>query len=353
MIKKIYLTLFTLLFLIGCGSDNSYDGENLHEVNPTSSVMQTLYDEVVLKDINEDYKISLELVEVMRALASTQDTTKLRNAREKFIELLDAHKKVSSFFVASKIESQAANSLLLLEFWHVGKNLDIPAELDTIFSSTTAIESTLYKNSNKSITALEYTLFGAREAESTMAAKMTPRRAQAALIMANSIVGNIKDIQTFYKSNTQFTSSEEDALSMSINILVDSSYKLREWRLGDAAGLTQSYLDDANATRLEYYQSSNSLEAIKIILNKHKEIMDIAIYPLATKYNTQTTADAINANLKDALSICSGFSGKLEDNITSTNALKLYNEVKTLQYNYTALINSLNFTQDIIEADGD
>jgi predicted lipoprotein len=229
------------------------------------------------------------------------------------------------------------------------KSQDIPGDLDRVFNGT----GSLSKNSSKGITAMEYTLFGHQESLSDLAAKMNTERLAAAVTIAGTIATNLKSVRDYYLDDTSFLENNDEAISALLNVLVDNVYKLKEIRIGDPAGYTAGYLDDPDSTRLEYYKSLYSLDAVKAILAAHKSIMDNGLSDIAEAGNAASEAEAIVAVIDEAIAICDSYEGPLEHNLDTLETEALYNAANLLQNNYTALINALNFTQDIIEADGD
>ena len=353
---KIFLGMLAALFLLGCNGDNAYDGENglLNSAGASAQSLEPLYTHLYQSDANAS-KVAIEaLLLALDDLNQTQNETLLLEAQEKFHTFVLAHKRVEAAFVADEFERGFLDTLGYMEYFHTGKNSDMMSELDAVFASSSALESALYKNANKSITSLEYTLFGEDENMTTLLPKMTQRRAEASLIMAQRVATYTVQIQEFYANDATFTASLDTTVAAIINQLIDSTYKLKEWRVGEAAGFVLKYAGSQDRRLLEYYKSRFSLEAIQEILGTHKRIMQEGLLEIASSASAANQAEAIVQTIESALAICESYgSTDLQDALSDAKTQELYNTINVLQQNYTALINTLNFEQKIIEADGD
>lgn len=357
---KKYITSFTLLIALifsGCGDDNAYDGENGLQSAPVSGSesLQAIYS-VIQSDAQEAYDTSVELVGLVES--SDDSLSDFEVLRSKTQELIIAYKSVETHYVADEFNSDLSDTPEYIEMLSAGdydrketslEKLDLALDAN----NTASIESALYQNLHKSITGLVHTIYGEQESASEMFAKMDQRRVDALGIITQNISTHLKTLRDFYSSNTQFLASEEESLTALINQLAISSNRMREWRIGDPAGLTAKYSGDPAAYRFEYYASSTSLEAIKSIVLTHQRLMQNGLYDFSVEGSAQSEADAIVAIIDDLVQTCDAFSTPVEDDASDTRLTTLYNDTNTLQQNYTALINALNFRSDIIEADGD
>lgn len=358
--KNIIKTITTLLFVsifIGCsGGDNSYDGENglLSGITNTTSLdtsINEIYTQVILEDSKSAFIQSQILLQSIQALNANSSEGNLLQAQIEFKKLVLTYKRVEAVYVAGYNSDNMRDiaEFYLENFIKGSKAQDIGGDLDRVFSG----EASLIANSLKGITALEYTLFGDNESVSVITTKMNGIRLTSALIMIDKISGHLLEIQEYYEETSTFSSDGEDSLSALLNVLSQQSYNLRELRIGDGAGLTVKYQDNPSATRLEYYKSLYSLESIEEILKTLKTVMDIGLTDIAALGNTSSEAEAISSAIDDALSITGSFSSTLESSLSNSKTTALYETTRIIQNNITALINGLNFTQDIIDADGD
>lgn len=351
--KTLLTGLLALLLLAGCGN-NDYDGENGlisgggNSESLTAS-LQRINDDVLIANtaLLADQAAATKLA--ITALQSEQSATTLTAAQDEASTLFRLWKRVEAFYIADSYDNVYIDTPTLMDPFHVG-NIDIPERLEQIFAGTSALSGQLYQSATRSVVALEYTLYGDQEA---LDVNMTQRRADAAAIMINYLIGHIDDITDFHASSTAFVSTGEDSVGIVINQLIDSIYKLREWRIGDPAGYTVKYQNDPDPIRLEYYASQKSLENIREILQAQLAVFTSGLTAIASENSAASEAQACVSLLQDAITQTGNFSTALESDPASAASLELYNIAYTIQTSYTALINALNFQQDIIEADGD
>ncbi len=354
--KTLLLMFIVTLTFSGCGGENSYDAENGLLSSSSSQAtldesIQSILENVIYKDANDTYNKSVELVSIIEDLNTTTDQSNLVAAQETFKELVLSYKRVETLYVAGyNDDSMRDIAEFYLEHYIKGsKSQDIASDLDAVFAGTKG----LVANSLKGITALEYTLFGNRESYADLLANMNQNRVDAALVMINKISTHLKEIRDYYTQTSMLATSGEDSLNALLNVLVQQAFNLREWRIGEAAGLTLKYKDDPDPKRLEYYYSSYSLESMKEILRTHKSVITNGLEDIAKEGGASSELRAIRDAVDEALLICDSYSGLIDDELTSEKTTELFETARTIQNNYTALITGLNFRQDILEADGD
>lgn len=356
-IYRLLLSTILAFSLSGCGDDNSYDGENgllasggASQKDLDAYVLE-IYTEVIAKDINSSYEESLLLIQAVQDLNATPNATTLESAQVAFKTFSLSYKRVESAYVAGRESDNMRDiaDFYLEQFIFNSKGDTLFSDLERIFDGT----GSLYKNSHKGITALEYALFDRAISDGDMLAKMNTIRLASAVTMAQTISHNLKEVDEYYKNESQFLSDSDTAISLILNQLVDNAYKLKEKRIGDAGGFTLKFKDNPDRTRLEYYKSVNSIGAIKVILQTHKSVMENGLSQIATLGNASSEAEAITTLLDNAIVICDSYANSLEVEIASTKTKELFNLASQLQTDYTALINGLNFQQDLLEADGD
>lgn len=352
---KYIISIFIAFIFLGCNNDNAYDGKNglISSSVSANGSLKTLYDKIYKSDANASYAAVQDLVQSLQDLSHSQSQSNLQTAQTKFKSFVLTQKKIEAAFLADEFSDNFLDTLGYMEYFHSGKNTDIISELDAIFDANSTLNTALYKNSNKSITSLEYTLFGENEDMSSLVTKMDARRSEAALIMGEKIATYSKSIRDFYLDDEKFLSDVSITTSELINQLIDSAYKLKEWRIGEAAGLINKSAGVLDKTKLEYYKSAYSIEAIITILQTHKNIMQNGLGDISSSAGATTQAEAIVQTIEDAISTCQSLDGTLANSLDDDKVITLYNEINLLQQEYTALIASLNFTQKIIEADGD
>ncbi|MEA1920248.1 MAG: imelysin family protein [Campylobacterota bacterium] len=353
MMKYILHVMIAALFFIGCVDDNAYDGESGLISGGTSSGttawLQQINDEVLVTNASLLRDQATMVNSAIVTLTQEQSRSNLNEARQLATTLFENWKALEAIYVAKKLDDVMIDIPAQIDVFNIG-NIDIPERLDAIFSGSSSLSGQLYQSATRSMGALEYTLFGNQEFDDL---NMTQRRADSAMIMANYLQGHINTIADFYENGSEFVDAGEDAVGIMINQLIDSTYKLKEWRIGDPAGYTVKYKDDPDAERLEYFHSLRSLEGMHAILNAQLAVMQNGLGEIAAANSAASEGDALVVLLQDAMTQIDAFDTAIEDGPSSAQVRELYNSVATIQTSYTALINALNFQQDIIEADGD
>jgi len=366
-IASVILLILSLNFFTACGGgDNAYDGETgLLVTTSESSAFNSIQTNILVANANE-LNTTLKILETELANidgnATDSDITALQ---ESFVDIMKAWKSVQTTYIIGDYNSSLIDTEQLLDFFNTGKNLDVASDIDLALSSSATVENSLFKNSSKSITALEYLTFGNQSSTTDLVALMNTndkRRIETIKVVVSTIQEHVNDIVNFYATDTQFVSDTTEASNNLVNELVDSAYKLKEQRIGEAAGYVIKYKDDPDASRFEYYKSQKSLEAIKAILTAHNQIMGEQDYENFGSFATDNGASAIvitiRGNIDTSLAIVEEFLTPIESTVSTTEidekVQRLFDEVTKLQENYfSSLISSLSLTAQIIEADGD
>lgn len=350
-----WVTAFVGIWMLcGCNGDNAYDGENglitgSAGTGTTALMLAQINTQVLVNDSNTAVQLAFDADTAIAALQAEQSSEALATAQATAGALFDAWKRVEALYVAKKYDDTLIDIPAQIDYFNQG-NTDIPAKLDTVFAGTSPLQGQLYQSATQSMTALEYTLFGRQEGADV---NMTQRRADAAGIMIDYLQGHLRTIAAYYAGSDAFATTGEDSVGILINQLIDSAYKLKEWRLGDPAGITVKYKDDPDATRFEYYKSERSLEGIRAILSAQRSALTQGLQSIAAANAASGEAEALVALLDDAIAQADAFGAPIEADPDASAVRSLYNTVNAIQTGYTALINALNFQQDIIEADGD
>lgn len=300
--------------------------------------LDSIYENILLKNTIHAQKIAKNL-----AIAIEKDNIVI--SKETFTELVKAWKSVESFYILGDLDDNYLDTPRYIDTFHQG-NEDIKVQLDLIIESNEDLSFALYKNSHKTINALEYILFKKDLNEQ--------RVKKIALIIIKTIDQNLDEIYTGYvESKKMFLSDEQQANAMMLNALIETSYKVKEWRVGDPAGLSRKYKGKVDNTKGEYYQSKNSLEAIEAILITHLKVLSkqefrnfgTMIESYEVKEELQDSVTYLNLALKEVR--------KLE-NDDFLKARPLYKSLKKLHIAYyISLIGKLKITSKILDADGD
>jgi len=370
MIQKLAKStlLGVVLFFGGCGGDNAYDGTNLVGGNPSSvqgDVLASIQKNILLNNATTLVENLNEVQSTLNSFEQNLSSAEVQSLQSDFVNIIENWKKVEAIYVASEYDSALRTMPINMDFFNKGKNFDVATNIDYVLGLNGSLQTAQVKKTTKTVTGIEYLLFANQASIEEMKALIN-QDSQKRLEIMKLAVANVYDnallIQAFYKEDVKFISNVEDTLNILVNTLVQSTFDLRELRIGEAAGFIFKTKDDPKAERLEYFRSKKSLEAIKAILLAHQEVMGQQSFENLASFASSNGADAvvkkIQANLSNALAIVGEFSMPLQNGITpasvDTKIKRLYDEITDLQKNYfESLINALELTPDIIEADGD
>lgn len=338
------ISLIVLLFFIGCG-DNAFDGTNLIESSQrSSSAFEALQKNVLLHDANAS------LQSAKRTLIKLESKD-IEGAKSEFKELMKDLKGVDSLYIIKDFNESMTTLRDYNDVFHTRSIDAIELSLNQ-FLKVDINDSAILSENVKNINGLEYILFDEN---------ITSRKLLAASYVVEKMKERLENIVTWYATTSLFYANNQTATDSLLNILIDSSNKLSEWRLGDAASLTNQYKGQViDYKRLEYVKSALSLEAIIAILEAHQRVMNASEYEdfgdFAMQNNASNEVQLIRESISNALTLARAIETPLESNsvLASEQVKKLYEALRTLHFAYyESLINALNLTAKIIEADGD
>jgi len=366
--KMFYWGVVFAFLLNGCGGDNAYDGKNGLGGSSSSSSVGVL--DSIQKNIfssNADILLSKlnETEQTLDAFDSNLSTDEVKKLQESFAQIISSWKKVEALYVASEYDDELRTMPINIDFFNKGKNLDVAKNINYVLNLEGELKANQLTNPSKTVTGLEYLLFGNQESVTELQTQLNKdnrKRIEVIKLSIAKIKTNALLIQNFYKKDTKFKANLEESLNIVVNTLVQGTFDLRELRIGEAAGFINKTKGDPKAERLEYYRSKKSLEAIKSVLIAHQQMMGKQSFSnfgsFASEKGADTVVKKIQSNIKNALAITEEFSAPIQESITPAlvdeKVKRLYDEITDLQKNYfESLINALNLTADIIEADGD
>lgn len=265
--------------------------------------------------------------------------------KKNFEKLVSDWKKVEALYFAGDFDENYIDTPRYIDVYHNLKE-DLSEQMQRAIDSNDEPRVALFKNSFRTINALEYVLFNDET--------ITKREKLLAVNILDTIISNLEDIKEVYAEYLKVGSkSEKWENSLVINTLISSSYRLREWRVGEPSGFAAKYKNDPKNQRAEYYLSKNSLNAIKAILKAHDEVIGDKSYE-----NFATMAK--NAGAKRAIiEAQEALSKSLKElknykNDDFSKAKPLYEATKELHNTYyLSLVEDLAVTAKILDADGD
>jgi len=305
----------------------------LHLLLYAQNVGESLYENVLLKNIVE----------------ANQNLHKLEKTLNKddFTNMMMSWKKVQTLYLAADLDEDYIDTPRYIDTFHEGKE-NLYRQLDRILLSNDALEIELFKNSTKSINALEYLMFKSGE--------QTHRQKEMVVYILKHIAQHLQSIENFYKTSQKLFSQESQKMNAFVmNALIESSYKLKEWRVGDPAGLSRKYRNKPDARRSEYPVSKLSYSAIEAILLTHQAVIGKQEFVNFSNVVRSAGADKelknVREHIKNALK--SLYKAPAYD-FESQEIKELYKELTALHNAYyISLIGVLKITSKILDADGD
>lgn len=264
---------------------------------------------------------------------------------ENFTKFIKSWKKVEALYFAGDLDENFADTPRYMDVFNNLKE-DLNTQMQRVIESKDEPKVALFKNSFKTVNALEYVLYNDKE--------ITPREKAIAIGILNSFISNLEGIKKVYE--TFLTSKPKDEKmerGLILNTLIASSYKLKEWRIGNASGNSSKFKNDAKNERAEYFLSKNSFAAIDAILEANKEVLlksknyDFATYALEKGAAIELLGiiDNINSMQEELRKLP-------KDDFTK--ATNLFNSAKDIHNAYyVTLVEKLSISAKILDADGD
>lgn len=287
---------------------------------------------------------NVSLPNVNKALEDINSLEKSYSKKD-FDKLVKSWKKVQALYLAGSINEDYIDTPRYIDIFHHG-NEDITKQLNRAIKSSDDASVELFRNSTKSINAIEYMLYKDE--------KLSKREKELLNVMFKAIKSHLMDIKTVYSNYLKSKQrSEKWGNAVIINKLIDSTYKLKEWRVGDPAGYSRKYKDNPDNKRAEYYLSKNSFSAIKAILDAHNEVIGEKEYKNFATMALNSGAKKQVMQVRKALQESYEELSKLKTDDFS-NAQGLFEALsKFHNAYYLSLIEELSVTAKILDADGD
>lgn len=321
---KKYLLIVTLLF---------------STVFAEQKVMSSVLNNVLIKNVDDSMQVALKM---KKNLESNNNSEILK---KDFKNLVSSWKKVETFYIAASLNEDVIDTPRYIDIFHNLKE-NLQEQMKRVVDSKDSLDVEMYKNSFKTINALEYVLF---ESE------LNDRKINISKIIVNNILNRLDEIRDIYIDDSKkFLEDTKWAHDETINMLIESSFKVRDWRVGDVSGHSKKYKDNADNRRAEYALSKTSKDAIEAIIDTHKQIMDSSNDDFGTlliKKGFQREVDLIRNEINNSLE---NLKYLKNGNFESKDVKKLYESLDRLhKAYYISLVNATGITAKILDADGD
>ncbi len=300
-------------------------------LNANDSVFVSIVKNVSIKDTQETIKNAELLKEEL--------------SKQNFTQLIKSWKKVEALYFAGDMDEDYIDTPRYIDVFH-NLNEDLNEQMQRVIDSKDEVNIALFKNSFKTINALEYVLFNDEV--------ISKREKELAIVILDSIISKLEDINEVYKNyvnNSNKSKKWENSLLM--NTLIASTYRLKEWRIAEVAGISSKYKNNPDSKRDEYNLSKNSLEAIKAILDAHKKVMSKQNFK---NFYSVSNSFEITKQISDIQIYFKNIDNEIvkikNDDLTKAN--ELYKQVINLHNAYYfSLLEQLSITSKIVDADGD
>lgn len=286
---------------------------------------------------------NVSIPNVENAINDAKILQKDANAQN-FTNFLKSWKKVEALYFAGDIDENYADVPRYIDVYNNLKE-DLNAQMKKAIESKDEPKVALFKNSFKTINALEYVLFKDSD--------ISKREKDLSVVILDSIIANLQNINKVYKNYLVAPKDEKWENALVINTLISSSYRLKEWRIGNASGNASKFKNDPKNERAEYFLSQNSFAAIDAILEAHRQIVEKHSYYDFASFAMDKGAAIQLLEAIDKLKIMQEELKILpKDDFTKAN--NLFTLAKELHNAYyVSLIAQLSITGKILDADGD
>ena len=280
---------------------------------------------------------------VENAISDAKILQKEANAQN-FTNFLKSWKKVEALYFAGDIDENYADIPRYIDVYNNLKE-DLNAQMKKAIESKDEPKVALFKNSFKTINALEYVLF--KDAD------ISKREKDLSVVILDSIIANLQNINKVYKNYLVAPKDEKWENALVINTLISSSYRLKEWRIGNASGNSSKFKNDPKNERAEYFLSQNSFAAIDAILEAHRQIVEKhSYYDFASFALDKGAAIQLLEAIDKLKQMQEELKTLPKDDFTKAN--NLFTLAKELHNAYyVSLIAQLSITGKILDADGD
>ncbi|HJE03426.1 imelysin family protein [Aliarcobacter thereius] len=265
-------------------------------------------------------------------------------SKENFKKFLKDWKSVETLYLAGELDYDYIDTPRFIDVFNNLKE-DLNSQMQRVIDSSKNVQTSLYKNSFKTINALEYVI---------SKKELNSRDKEIIKVILDSIISHLEDIKEVYEAYlTNPTKDEKEEIAILVNSLVASSYRLKEWRIGNPAGLSTKYKNDQKNNRAEYFLSQNSFEAIISILETQLKVVDKQEYKNLYSFSYEKSAkeeiDKVSNTIKQTLEEINKLNK--DDFSNASRIFELASYIHDLYY--ITIIEKLALKPEILDADGD
>ncbi|MDP8177744.1 imelysin family protein [Pasteurella skyensis] len=312
---------------------------NTVENQQEKAILSSIYENVILKD-SQQAKQSCQ-----RFLSDLENNKDQTLYQQDFKNLVLNWKKVETNYIAPDMDSDMQDIPVYLDVFHLG-NENIPESVLRTLKKEQPANIALFKNAYKTFSALEAVLYTKEQ--------WSDRRYQFTKEIVSSMCDYFNEIDAFYTTHKQdFVADVNNSIGMIINRLTAQSFKLKDWRLGDPAGLTSKYKHNPDPMRGEYPLSGLSIEAGKAIIQAQLSLIGQQPYAnFATLLKARKLEKAAQEANNQLTQILNGLNQLKDFDAEKIKPIML--DLAHLHFTYyTTILSQLPVEGKILEADGD
>lgn len=312
-----------------------------------TTMTASLLDNVIVRDVDAAQSAIADLKTAIADNTAAQRGVAIDKA---FTNVIATWKAVQAAYVVGELDGDMIDTPRLMDTFHEG-NEDLNEQIERAVKSGDEPRMALFKNTFKSINALAILLYDDKE--------LTATERQYADYVLTTLNRHLADIKTAYAEQTAaFNKDQDQSMSYVLNALIDSSYKLKEWRIGEAAGLTKKYENKPDNRRQEYAKSGNSLTAAAAIVGVHDDMMGSRDYTnlgsVAIKQGAEKEVAGIRQLIDTAKKQLTELQTEKVTDFTDPRIKPLYQTLGELNdAYYQSLVKALPVQAKILDADGD
>lgn len=336
-----------LLKIIACTLVPFFAASFAQAANTQEADLSSLYEHVLLKNAAASEAACQRFADTLQTLQADASNDAIK---QPFTDLVTSWKKVEANYIGAEINTAAIDWPHYLDIFRLG-NEDLHKQIKRALASDSKPEIALFKNSFRTINALEILLFADD--------KLSARELLLAGTVSANICRRLHDIHQLYQDKrAEFLADSGKALAILTHALATSSFKLKDWRVGDVAGLTNKYAArGADIQRSEYALSGNSVLAIEAILSAQEELIGQQDYAnfvdIAKLYQAEKQIERSQKLLQQAQQQTAELK-QADFDFATEKTRPLYQTLGKLHDSYYAgLLQALPVLGRILEADGD
>lgn len=264
-----------------------------------------------------------------------------------FVKLAEGWGRVQASYILGDYEMNAIDYPLMVDYFHSG-NEDIHESIDRLIGRDTKASSALYKNSYKTMGAIDSVMFSG---------EWTERRKEFAEVMVTNVCKRFVQISDGYKKyRDTFLFGVDRGLSLVINAEIEHIYKTRDWRIAQVSGITKSDPGVAKPELQQYPHSKASWAFIGGVLETNRQLLAEELQPNIATIAYEKQGEKGIHQVQQALEASwVAYNNAPEDhNFNAKDMTPVIDTLSALQKAfYKHLVSQIGVSADLIDADGD